>query len=35
MSGEHNPVVGRFCLVLSVAIALIAIGLVIFSIISP
>ncbi|MDX1552828.1 MAG: PAS domain S-box protein, partial [Marinobacter sp.] len=30
MKEERNPVVGRFCLVLSLAIALIAIGLVIF-----
>ncbi len=30
MKEERNPVIGRFCLVLSLAIALIAIGLVIF-----
>ncbi|MDL0431971.1 PAS domain S-box protein [Marinobacter sp. TBZ242] len=30
MKGERNPVIGRFCLVLALAIALIAIGLVIF-----
>lgn len=30
MSSERNPVIGRFCLVLALAIALIAIGLVIF-----
>ncbi|MBL3558453.1 MULTISPECIES: PAS domain S-box protein [Marinobacter] len=30
MKEERNPVVGRFCLVLSLAIALIAVGLVIF-----